>query len=379
MCEKPVKYFTEDENLKEKLVGVVVTIFQGSSYDQIFREVKPTTVPGERISTYSISFDMVEYLHECLLACASLRALTSSRRLPPLAVQQLRNCLVDGDWASVVEDIQSVPADGVVFNWECCSQCGDKAFPCRYVGCQSSGSRSTSSTMKLMGLAVRSGYTVMCSDFSLKSLIFEWCEEELGPNPFMQVGTCDGQFSLEFVPSELQCEEVPQQLQIVGELCADAGKAIVSAMSNTIVYTVDPRRRATDAYDLKVLTVVGEIASSSLRGSASDENMCCVGIGDSKKKGWAGHVTLTYAAGGQLVTSMGHWIEMSRIDTSLESVMRVAAKNFGAGEVTQFQTELATASNDIERSSVIQKRAREMVTKSQASRMKCRTDRKSVV
>merc|ERR1712110_1377412 len=98
----------------------------------------------------------------------------------------------------------------------------------------------------------------MCSDFSLKSLLHEWSEEQLGPNPFLQVGECNHQIGLEFIPAELQHEDVPQQLQVVGELCVEKGKAVVGAMSNTIVYTVNPKRAQTDLYDLKILTVATE-------------------------------------------------------------------------------------------------------------------------
>eukprot|EP00971_Amphidinium_carterae_P083389 1650362-Amphidinium_carterae.1 len=80
--------------------------------------------------------------------------------------------------------------------------------------------------MRFMGYAVGAGFTVMCSDFSLKSMIHEWSPECLGPNPFEVVGSCDAQFVLEFVPQDLQNEEVPQQLQVVGELCASEGKAV---------------------------------------------------------------------------------------------------------------------------------------------------------
>merc|ERR1712048_1376322 len=97
------------------------------------------------------------------------------------------------------------------------------------------------------------------------------------------------------------------------------------------------------------------------------------GSDDSLHRGWAGHVTLTYAAGGQLITSMGHWAELSKIDTSVESVLRVAQKNFGVEETVSFQSELASASNDAERRSIIQKQAKTMVSKSAPSRMKCRT------
>ena len=42
-----------------------------------------------------------------------------------------------------------------------------------------------------------------------------------------------------------------RQLQVVGELCAADGKAVVAAMSDTILYTVNPRRPQTDAYQLQ--------------------------------------------------------------------------------------------------------------------------------
>jgi hypothetical protein len=269
-------------------------------------------------------------------------------------------------WLNLVEDIHSVPADSVVFNWECCSGCGNKRFPC-------DEPHAGSCTMKFMGFALQSGWTVMCSDFSLKSLIFEWSEEHLGPNPFVTVGSCNHQFCLEFVPSELQHEDVPQQLQVVGELCADQGKAIVSAMGDTIVYIVDPKRTQTHLYEVKILTVVTDIASGSKPTKGKDDLKCTIGEGDALRSGWAGHVALTYPSGGQLVTSMGHWIELSKIDTSLESVMRVAEKNFGTEEAQTFRAEFANARSDAERSKCIQDRAYSMVTKSMPSKMKCRT------
>jgi hypothetical protein len=227
--------------------------------------------------------------------------------------------------------------------------------------------------MKFMGFALQNGWTTMCSDFSLKSLIREWSECHLGPNPFLQVGGCNSQFCLEFVPSDLQNEEVPQQLQVVGELCAEQGKAVVSAMGDTIMYTVDPDRKQTSLYDLKVLTVVTDVASSRMNSGAGSSKMCSVGDGDGKRTGWAGHVALTYPSGGQLVTSMGHWIELSKIDTSLESVLRVAEKNFGDQEARSFEEELSKYSTDAERTKCIQERAYSMVTKSMPSKMKKRT------
>jgi len=226
--------------------------------------------------------------------------------------------------------------------------------------------------MQLMGLVIRRGHTVMCSDFSLKALISEWAEEQLGPNPFLKIGSCDTSLKLEFTPEELQHEEVPQQLQVVGELCADQGKAIVAAMSNTIVYTVNPTRTPTQVYDLKILTVVTDTSHDQIV-DMPDAMKCCIGTGDSAKWGAAGHTTLTYASGGQLVTSTGHWIELTRIDTSVEDVMRVVGRNFGADEVSRFRCELACSASDGERAQLTQKWAREQVSKSVPTRMKGRT------
>merc|ERR1712048_649990 len=221
------------------------------------------------------------------------------------------------------------------------------------------------------GFALSRGHTVMCSDFSLKSLLYEWSEQQLGPNPFKQVGTCNHQFKLEFIPSDLQQECVPQQLQVVGELCTDKGEAVVTALSDTILYTVKPERQATDVYDLKVLTVVSDFAGGS--GQMSDHMTCCLGTGSTQKTGAAGHVVLTYKSGGQLVTSMGHWIELSRIDTSLDAVMRAAAHNFGAEEADDFQREYALQTTDADRYECVQRRSKSLVSKSMPSQMKSRT------
>lgn len=40
--------------------------------------------------------------------------------------------------------------------------------------------------------------------------------------------------------------------------------------------------------------------------------MCEVGT----HKGSAGHVILTYPKGGKILTSMGHWIELMKLDTT---------------------------------------------------------------
>lgn len=340
----PRKLFTADQNLKDKLVAVIITISEGSSYDEMFSTVKPTTVAGERVSTYAVGCRDMAQMHQLL---------SSASPVPQSAEA----------WRSLVEDVRAVPADSVVFNWECCDACGNHAFPSSGQTAGASGSE----TLLFMGFAVRSGWTVMCSDFSLKSLIFDWSEEQLGPNPFLQLGGCSGQIMFEFAPAELANEEVPQQLQVVGELCGDKGKAVIEAMGDTIVYSVNPTRAKTDKYDLKVLTVVTD-------GVHVAENMkCAVGEGDNRRSGAAGHVTLTYKEGGQIVASNGHWIELTRVDVSLEAIERAAARNFGGEELRSFQAEWAGAATEEARTDVMQSRAKKLVQQSAPSRMKGRT------
>lgn len=358
-ADGPKELFMKELKSEDKLVAVIVTIFQGSSYDENFREIEPTTVPGERISTYSLDCCEVGQLHDFLAGIRALPAAPST-------------------WAALLEDIRCVPSDSVTLNWECCDGCSDSGFPLCGIGARTSRFRwqganpaAPSVTMKLMGLAVRRGFTVMCSDFSLKALISEWSEEQLGPNPFLKLQQdCSHQFQLDFLPEELQHEEVPQQLQVVGELCAQQGKAVVGALGGTIVYTVNPTRAPTQLYDLKILTVVSSWSGAT---GMPEAMKCSVGVGEHEKRGAAGHVTLTYASGGQIVTSMGHWIELTRIDTALETVMHVAERNFGQAEAMQLQSEMAVLRTDFERAECVQKWSKQMVQKSVPTRMKART------
>jgi hypothetical protein len=357
----PRQLFNTSLRPLDKLVGVMVTISQGSSYDANFREVEPMTVPGERISTYLLQCCEVQQFHDYLNG-------THSVPVAPAA------------WSQLLDDIRRVPADSVTFNWECCSLCSDEGFPpcvarpgsSRVRHGMQSVTRVPSATMQLAGLAVQQGFTVMFSDFSLKALLAEWSEDQLGPNPFMKLQThsCSHQFVLDFLPSELQDEEVPQQLQVVGELCSGQGRAVVAAMGNTIVYTLNPHRVATQRYEVKVLTVVSDIAGCP---DVPEAVKCSVGSGSDEKRGAAGHVTLTYESGGQLVTSMGHWIELTRLNTSEEAVMEVAARNFSMQEQMRFQSEVSVCSSAQQRSDCVQKWSKTMVQQSMPSRMKTRT------
>ena len=56
----------------------------------------------------------------------------------------------------------------------------------------------------------------------------------------------------------------------------------------------------------------------------------------------SGHVLLTYPTGGQLLTSCGHWIELSKLDVSLDNLFKVAEQTWGGEYATQMRSEYAT-------------------------------------
>jgi hypothetical protein len=55
--------------------------------------------------------------------------------------------------------------------------------------------------------------------------------------------------------------------------------------------------------------------------------------------GDAGHVLLRYPSGGMILTSMGHWIELMKIDPSEKKLFEVAQREFGFAFAQQMQNE----------------------------------------
>ena len=53
----------------------------------------------------------------------------------------------------------------------------------------------------------------------------------------------------------------------------------------------------------------------------NEEHMKCK-IGE--HVGSAGHVLLTFKSGGHLLTSMGHWVELMKVDTSEKKLFEIA-------------------------------------------------------
>eukprot|EP00657_Telonema_sp_P-1_P010659 TRINITY_DN518_c0_g2_i3.p1 TRINITY_DN518_c0_g2~~TRINITY_DN518_c0_g2_i3.p1 ORF type:complete len:140 (-),score=28.97 TRINITY_DN518_c0_g2_i3:351-770(-) len=108
-------------------------------------------------------------------------------------------------------------------------------------------------------------------------------------------------------------------------------------MSNTIAYTVDQSKSAgTSAYKLEVLTVTTGMDTVDLN-QLDDNTRCKVG----EQTGAAGHVVLTYPTGGQLLTSSGHWIELSKLDVTVENLFQAAEAQYGKGYVEKMQSEMS--------------------------------------
>eukprot|EP00656_Telonema_subtile_P043938 TRINITY_DN5023_c0_g2_i9.p2 TRINITY_DN5023_c0_g2~~TRINITY_DN5023_c0_g2_i9.p2 ORF type:complete len:139 (+),score=35.55 TRINITY_DN5023_c0_g2_i9:253-669(+) len=130
-------------------------------------------------------------------------------------------------------------------------------------------------------------------------------------------------------------------------------------MGGTIAYTVDSKKsQATSAYELQVLTV-----ATGLRGVNTDleaHQLCKVG----EHSGAAGHVMLTFPTGGQLLTSCGHWIELSKLDVSQADLFKAAEAQYGTQYVENMQQEMNACASVAERSEYVSKQSVQMIQQS---------------
>jgi len=308
--------------------AVIATFFQHSSYDALFREIQQVSPDPDNFSIAVFSFSYSSILE--ILTC-----LKENKQSQSPLVLDLLNC------------IAQVDRESVVFNFECCSNCTE--------GGLGSGSEDI---IPLLDLIIQRGNVAVFGDFSLKGLIHDWSVKLLGPNPFLNIGSCDSYLTLNFNPADLiACSNA--QLQTVGRMC-DTGLANLHALGGTIVYTLNPKRTPTKLYELKVLTIVTKTSFGSMTTPLTNDLK--IFIGD--HSGTAGHVEIKYATGGLLITSAGHWIELSRVHTSEESLMRTMEQQMGKDASAQAQTDLQSCSSTEERDEVVQRYARLVVQSS---------------
>jgi len=328
---------TDVRRLKDVPVGltlssVVVTISSGPSYDTIFQQVPQEGTEGTYVMTYQIA--------------GSVKPVLDALRTGHLADRQA------SDLSALVHDVGAVEPNCVVFNWECCCACTGETF---------GEIAENQSTLDLIPFLLKKGHMVMCSDFSLKALIKQWCPANLGPNPFVKLAEFGGSMQLNFDSASLaDCPSA--QLQQAGDL-SESGKATVAALPGTIVYTVDQRVSPQNAYILQVLTVATDMTGVNL--DALPPFQTCV-VRD--QKGTAGHVLLRYPSGGCLLTSAGHWIELVKLDGVSEAkLLEIASAQYGEAYTASWKTQLASAPTIESRTLMCQSYAHQMVQQSSPS------------
>lgn len=302
------------------LAAVIITFCEGHSYDKLY-SVVPQKHPDGAVHVWRAGMNS-----ETICAVTSL-------------LDGKPTCGVPFQF---VDDIDR-PDSNITINFECCTGCSQEGFL-----------RGARDVLGLTKLALDKGLMVMFSDFSLKALIAKWDESLFGPKAFQQIGIFAGHFILRFDPEILkQC--TLSQLQVVGELGADEGRAIVDAFAETIIFTLSGEAESSTAYTVEILTVQTSWGDNvkSVRGIPAK-------IGD--HIGTIGHAVLTYPTGGQLVASSGHWFELSRIDVaSVDTVIKVGRSKYGDEYATAVETDLASCKTDEERDCKTQKYVRDYV------------------
>eukprot|EP00930_Biecheleria_cincta_P080965 TRINITY_DN694_c0_g1_i2.p1 TRINITY_DN694_c0_g1~~TRINITY_DN694_c0_g1_i2.p1 ORF type:complete len:624 (-),score=91.78 TRINITY_DN694_c0_g1_i2:199-2070(-) len=325
LIRHPGQQFSEDD----VLVGVIVTISDGTSYDALFTQVPQVAGEGQRVATYGASPASLPHL------ISALSGNQVQERLPGNLYRNLRR---------LVADVTEVQPDSVVFNWECCSGCCGEHF------------QNGAVVMNLVKHLLDRGHMVMFSDFSLKALIKEWRDDLLGLNPFIKVSEFGGTFQLRFDPAMLQgCPSA--QLQKLGELASD-GKAHLHAMGGTIAFSVDWTKADCSAYSCQVLTVMSQTNGQPVDAPVS-QHSCEVG----GHRGWAGHVLLSYPSGGRLIASAGHWVELTHLDVNEADLLRAAA-SYGAAFSNEVRASMSSCVSDADRQRTIQTYSSQMVQQS---------------
>eukprot|EP00656_Telonema_subtile_P030095 TRINITY_DN3311_c0_g1_i12.p1 TRINITY_DN3311_c0_g1~~TRINITY_DN3311_c0_g1_i12.p1 ORF type:complete len:1027 (-),score=104.41 TRINITY_DN3311_c0_g1_i12:713-3793(-) len=211
-----------------ELAVVIISITEGMSFDQLYRKVPQYAGSGLRVS--------VHHIHSGSVATLT-KALESGLELPDEACCQNQYTIL----RMILDDLKVVEPKAVVFNWECCHGMM-RGFPAQH------------NHIELISAALNRGSMVMCSDYSVNSLISDWQEELLGPNPFVHLGHFSDELQLGFDSDALKrCDS--NQLRLVGELCVGNGCHLHAALDSNC-FTVDQEVDLKGAYELETLTVV---------------------------------------------------------------------------------------------------------------------------
>jgi len=126
------------------------------------------------------------------------------------------------------------------------------------------------------------------------------------------------------------------QLQKVGELC-EGGHCTLHALGGTIIYSVDRSKTDTNEYSVEVLTIIPKNISGLVIGDVKSSYKWKIG----DEVGVASHVVLRYPSGGILLTSSGHWVELVKVDVSMDNLLKVAQTNYGTEKMEEMKINLS--------------------------------------
>ena len=320
--------------LLPEIGAVVLTVNGGSdSYDQLFSTVRQRGPGGTSVAVYEANYE----------ALGAIVAALQGDEAQPAIYQDL------------AQDVQSLAdAQHFVANLECCGCCSEQGFP------SAATAHPVKTLWHLVELCLSRGSMIMASDFSLKAIIKDWDPEHLGPLPFSQLpGGCSTSFDLGFDSDELVASP-SAQLNVVGQLCAD-GSASSHAMGGTIVYCLDEagaEAARAAGVGLKVLTVVEKVDGMAC---ATDPRFMRRLSTAGGRRGLAGHVLLTYPSGGKLLTSMGHWIELTKLHGCSEASVLRAAESRGSSYASKIRDELDGCASPADKSQLLQRYGAELV------------------
>ena len=317
--------FDEKDNAKPPC-AVIVTIKSGSSYDDIFSSV-PQVSPDESVAVKVFHFNYATIPD--ILRCIQGRACKSANATVAQVIHEMLDCR------------NQVDADSFVVNFECCSGCSCTGFEESAAGPVSS----------LLAWMIQEKHAAMFADFSLKSLIKDWNTNVLGPNPFVNLGETCRSLSIKFSPETL-LESPNTQLQNLGRMC-NTGKALINVLPSTIVFSVDSQKAKTDTYELEILTVVDSTGGAEVQ------------LDEKGSTGTVGHAILRYPSGGCILVSSGHWLELNHLDgVDEDSLIRTTEQTMGIDEANDLRYELRSASTELSKASVLQKRAKKTLLSS---------------
>ena len=303
----PLKYFSFPDDRKLPLSSVIISIYDGIRYDDLYSQYKQVSPTGMRTSVYIVTY---KYLSTMLV---ELQHGTNNHPV----------------YTKFVEDVTTADKSSVIFNFECCGSCQNKTFP------------KMSDTYNIIEYAISNGHMLYFSDFSAKCLLRQWNDSILGPKCFVQLNEFGGEFDLSFSSEKLSHCTESNQLQMIGCLC-DNDRLTLKALDQTIIFTTI-RVSSHNKYTLDILTVVSKHNDKLSTEQFSDVDLPEI----NGTKGTVGHALLKYPTGAMIMLSAGHWIELHNFNPNLQALEKIIHNgNYDDNLISSFQSDLDASIGD---------------------------------